>query len=133
MSDNSNANVYTINSPDNIVYKERYREYKKSARVSNREFNLTESSFNVIVKDNCYYCGENAPLKQFKRSTRNHGRVLHGNPIKFQGIDRVDNDVGYTEENSVPCCPKCNFMKHTLNANDFIDHVLKISEHIKTN
>ena len=132
MSDNLSENVYTINATESSVYRRKYRKYKWCATRRNRVFNLTESSFINIVKDDCYYCGETAPLKQFKNTSR-HGSSLHGNPIKFQGIDRVDNDVGYTEENSVPCCSKCNFMKHTLNASDFIDHVLKISEHIKTN
>jgi len=127
-----NEIIYTINSTESDVYRRRYRKYKSDATRRSRNFNLTESSFISIVKGDCYYCGVTAPLKQFKNTSR-HGSSLHGNPIKFQGIDRVNNDVGYTEENSVPCCSKCNFMKHTLNASDFIDHVLKISEHIKTN
>jgi 5-methylcytosine-specific restriction endonuclease McrA len=132
MSDNLNENVYTIETSDSFVYRERYCNYRSNANRSGREFNLTESTFVNIVKGDCHYCGQAAESKQFKRSST-RGRVLHGNPIKFQGIDRVDNDIGYTEENSVPCCSKCNFMKHTLNASDFIDHVLKIAEHIKNN
>lgn len=27
------------------------------------------------------------------------------------GIDRKDNDIGYTLENSVPCCAECNSLK----------------------
>jgi 5-methylcytosine-specific restriction endonuclease McrA len=28
-----------------------------------------------------------------------------------QGIDRVDNSIGYTPDNCVPCCTQCNRIK----------------------
>lgn len=44
------------------------------------------------------------------------------------GIDRVDNSVGYTKENSVPCCKLCNFMKKAMSRNDFLSRIKKIYE-----
>jgi 5-methylcytosine-specific restriction endonuclease McrA len=29
----------------------------------------------------------------------------------YSGIDRKDNEKGYTEENCVPCCKRCNGIK----------------------
>nr|WRJ69838.1 hypothetical protein TetV2_00389 [Oceanusvirus sp.] len=36
------------------------------------------------------------------------------------GIDRFDNDVEYTEENSRPCCTYCNYMRKDLSVDDFL-------------
>ena len=82
-----------------------YHQYKKRAKKSNIEFNLTENDCIPFYKTKCRYCG---------------------NDIKGLGIDRVDNKKGYVLENIVPCCSKCNFMKHTLNEIDFISHIKKI-------
>ncbi len=55
---------------------------------------------------NCYYCGDKILTKT--------------------GIDRVDNKIGYTMDNCVPCCSKCNVMKHILSKSDFFSHIQKI-------
>lgn len=44
-------------------------------------------------------------------------------------IDRADNNLGYTKENSVPCCSECNFCKGTLSKDKFLDLVRKVYEH----
>ena len=36
------------------------------------------------------------------------------NKINELGIDRIDNKMGYTLNNVVPCCSRCNFMKHIM-------------------
>jgi hypothetical protein len=36
------------------------------------------------------------------------------------GIDRVDNDKGYTFKNSVPCCSVCNRAKFRMSAAEFV-------------
>ena len=67
------------------------------------EINL--QTFSKIISLPCVYCGD----------------------IDSKiGIDRVDNSLGYTEENSAPCCSKCNYMKKDMNFKQFIEHVKKI-------
>lgn len=44
------------------------------------------------------------------------------------GIDRVDSTVGYTDDNSVPCCSQCNFMKCDTNFEDFLDKMEKVAK-----
>lgn len=48
---------------------------------------------------------------------------------KKYGIDRIDNALGYTLDNIVPCCRTCNFMKQTSNQKDFINKCKQISTH----
>jgi hypothetical protein len=40
--------------------------------------------------------------------------------IKINGIDRADNALGYTVENSVSCCKICNIAKRDLTIEEFI-------------
>lgn len=44
-------------------------------------------------------------------------------PNPSNGIDRVDNDKGYTLENAIACCTICNFMKGTTVKTSFLAHV----------
>lgn len=39
--------------------------------------------------------------------------------VPCSGLDRVDNDKGYTVENSVACCTRCNTMKSTYCLEEF--------------
>ena len=50
-----------------------------------------------------------------------------GEVLQKIGIDRADNELGYTIENSVPCCTICNLMKRTLPKEVFIAQCEKIT------
>ena len=56
-------------------------------------FQLNFDKFTTLVKSPCYYC-------------------KYINDSETNGIDRINNDIGYTEENCVAACWKCNRMKH---------------------
>lgn len=82
--------------------------YKQNARARNKSFELTREQFNDFIYKNCIYCGE---------------------PSK--GIDRVDNSKGYTLENSVSCCGRCNIMKNDMTVFEFINKCKVIYENSK--
>ena len=82
-----------------------YRTTKYSAKKRNYEFNLSLNEFKDIVSKSCIYCNENK---------------------KRIGIDRIDNFIGYTKENSVSCCKNCNMMKKDLSKKEFLSHIEKI-------
>jgi hypothetical protein len=44
------------------------------------------------------------------------------------GIDRINNEVGYSIKNSVPCCGVCNYMKRKFSKEEFINQAIKISK-----
>lgn len=40
--------------------------------------------------------------------------------IKTVGVDRTNNEVGYTVRNVVPCCQACNYAKRTMTKAEYI-------------
>lgn len=50
-----------------------------------------------------------------------------GSEIKTIGIDRVDNSIGYSMNNSVSCCIICNRMKRNYKVEEFINHCKKVA------
>lgn len=100
--------------PQNNVYV----DYKGSARRRNIPFELTRDELVEITSQSCYYCGTPPLMKEVKPS----GIFIHN------GIDRIDNRLGYTKLNCVPCCTLCNNMKHKLTEKIFLEHIKKIWE-----
>jgi hypothetical protein len=86
----------------------RFKAYKTGARVRGLCFLLTFKQFKQIMAQPCLYCGED-------RLTR--------------GIDRWENNLGYTLENSRPCCRICNRMKWSMDCQEFVDHIQRAAEH----
>lgn len=46
----------------------------------------------------------------------------------YNGIDRFDNNIHYILSNCVPCCKICNRMKHTMTAQEWLDHLDRITK-----
>jgi Zn finger protein HypA/HybF involved in hydrogenase expression len=80
--------------------------YKHGALKRNLEFELTKEDFKELWNKSCYYCGDT---------------------IETIGIDRRDNNKGYVSNNIVPCCPTCNYMKHKLDEETFLQKCIKIA------
>lgn len=91
------------------------RVYKYSAKERGLDFSLSEDCFRDITQSECTYCGEKPSQFQTRFSE-----------FKYNGIDRVDNSLGYVEGNCVPCCKLCNRMKDVLSVDDFKDHIRTI-------
>lgn len=71
--------------------------------------------FTVLTQQRCYYCGA-APMTE-------HRARLYRGAYLYNGIDRRDNDEGYTPANALPCCQTCNYMKRDLSFDDFMDWI----------
>ena len=52
-----------------------------------------------------------------------------GTEYKYNGIDRVDNKIGYELDNCVSCCIKCNKAKSYFGQDEFLNHIKKIYKH----
>jgi hypothetical protein len=89
-----------------------YGTYKKAAKDRGYEFKISKEYFTETTKKDCFYCGDSPSMKR-NDSAKDGGFVLHN------GIDRVDNNIGYIEGNCVPCCKVCNRAKGTLTSDEF--------------
>ena len=94
------------------------RQYKNNAKMRGLKYNLTENQFKEITQRNCCYCGA-------KPNNISSNPKFNGN-YKYNGIDRIDNNKGYTIDNVVPCCITCNYAKGTKTTKEFKDWIVKI-------
>lgn len=77
-------------------------DYREGAKKRGYEFHLTEEQTYELFKSPCFYCN------QF-------------NAIGINGIDRVNNSVGYTIENCVGCCSHCNAAKSKYHIHQYVN------------
>lgn len=98
-----------------------YYSYKQGAKHRSLTFALSEVEFRILTKQNCHYCGT-PPSKTFKYRN-GFGEYL------YNGVDRIDNEKGYTVENSVACCSICNSMKSSLDKERFVAQIARIAAH----
>lgn len=69
------------------------KSYRTSDRNKNREFDLTKDwLINNIIDKPCFYCNDNYRT----------------------GCDRLDNKIGHTMENCIPCCSVCNTVRSDI-------------------
>lgn len=101
-----------------------YRSYKQGAKNRGHSFDLSFEEFNSIISCNCAYCGE-LPKEADGELLIKRGDT-HQPTIRYNGVDRVNPELGYSIDNCVPCCPKCNYMKGTLQKEEFLFHIEKI-------
>lgn len=114
----SNCRKLRNNKPLNVIKYKEYCYYRSGAKHRNLEWNLTEEQFANLINKNCFYCGE-LPSKRQSVSYKTDYELVNG-------IDRIDSTKGYTIDNCVPCCSKCNLMKNNLKKEDFLQHISKI-------
>jgi hypothetical protein len=93
--------------------------YKMSAKRRNINWNLSDLEFAKLTKMNCHYCGI-APSLEVKTGFHN---------MKVNGVDRKNNDIGYENENCLPCCEICNRAKNNLTYNEFCDWIDRIKKY----
>lgn len=86
------------------------------------ELQISKEEFKILTKKNCYYCG--VPPQQ------SHSNRIGSTQYVYNGLDRIDNSLGYTLNNVVPCCGRCNRMKGILTQDFFIKHVIKIQKYL---
>lgn len=98
-----------------------FSDYKRNARKRDIVFDLSKEDFSRLTKEKCFYCGE-FPIS-VRRPNATAGSYV------YSGIDRKNNGEGYVIGNCVPCCKICNFSKHNLAEEDFLNHVRKIYEY----
>jgi len=111
-----------------ILEKSIFGSYKRNARSRNYIWDLPYEKFVELINSNCYYCGiekSNYVKCYFYEDEKPS--------LPFNGVDRIDNNIGYTIENSVPCCKQCNSSKYTLTFQEYKTWALRLSNHLIKN
>jgi hypothetical protein len=112
-----------------VAIMDMYTMYKSSAKKRCLDFSLSLEVFIEITSSPCHYCGEPPSNLHYSR----HKRINADNlPYISNGIDRVDNNLGYADGNCVPCCAVDNQMKTNRSASFFVEHCRKVLEHSKS-
>jgi len=121
-------------SEDELVVMKRTQQlvlnnYKKGAKIRNLEFEMEEQLFYELIKLNCSYCGE--PPSNGIRIPKNHHNLSLGyysQIYRYSGLDRINSSKGYSIENCLACCKKCNYSKNDLPLQEWFDWILRFSK-----
>ena len=98
---------------------------KSASKHRKKIYSLSNDFVKKISFSKCFFCNGKPDTKGLIYKKNQKIEFLH------IGIDRLDSKIGYTEENCVPCCKKCNWMKKDMNVNEWFFHMKKILENKK--
>ena len=76
-------------------------------KVRGVDFSLTIAKARKLYQQPCVYCGD---------------------PTPSLNLDRVDSSRGYSNDNVVPCCLRCNKMKSDMTTQEFIERCRRIAQ-----
>ena len=93
--------------------------YKRDAKRRGLSWSISDNHAFYLFQTDCNYCGT-LP-----------SNIVESGGIKYMynGIDRKNNNKGYTYKNSVSCCWKCNRMKAASSDKEFLVHMKKIYDY----
>lgn len=100
--------IIGINTDLFLKYTDKYFEYKKRAQDKNIPFSISFQKFYLVLTSKCYICGIDGKQNEI-------------------GIDRLNNNKGYTEFNVMSCCWNCNRMKSDMSIKDFALYMKRIN------
>lgn len=98
--------------------------YHHGAKSRNLEFELSLDDIKLLCTSNCNYCGVEPERIFPPKSTGLNGCIT------VNGIDRIDNKLGYTKCNCVTSCEHCNRAKMDLSIdkwNEWVKRFVKFN------
>jgi hypothetical protein len=116
-----------------------FNKCKHSAKKRNLDFSLSTDEHKTLISQLCHYCGEppikyNSYLKNGGlcqvRPNRYGALTIERNWVEANGIDRINNNEGYTIDNCVPCCGRCNYLKCDTSYDEFLSWISKAYNHL---
>lgn len=96
--------------------------YKGNATRRGYTFELSDERAFELFKGNCHFCGT-------EPDTVGKHKKCYGEYV-YNGIDRLNNDLGYIEGNVVSCCKTCNYLKSDYSDEEFVSIIRKIATHM---
>ena len=99
-------------NPDDVNLTSLYHNYKWSAYQRKHPFELSKEEVKSLVLADCSYCGSPPTLNILTHKNSDTPGREQG--LMYNGIDRIDNALGYTLSNSATACFICNRAKSSL-------------------
>ena len=118
------CSTYKVGSNKNSPEETLWKRYEWKAKQAGQVFEVSSETFARLLHSDCFYCGAE-PKQEFvmKRKTDNY--------LLYNGVDRKENDLGYTESNCVACCWVCNQAKSNIGFDDWKNLVTRWSERVE--
>ncbi|MHA2068889.1 MAG: HNH endonuclease [Candidatus Thorarchaeota archaeon] len=95
--------------------------YRRRAKLKGMEYRLSNAEFTVLSQEPCHYCGD----------VKTNTSTTKGGKFYYNGLDRVDPSGGYTIDNVVACCRRCNLAKNNMSVGEFNEWVERVYTHLK--
>lgn len=115
----------------NTAFEDLWHQYRRGAKDRGFCWELTKDQFKNLTQGICYYTGRmprNLTLSSSSRKRMKRGlEPLPGGVYIYNGIDRLDNEIGYIEGNCVSCCEEANRAKHKMSSSEFINLCSEVS------
>ena len=106
---------------DNPAARQVWYSYNYRARKVGQKLSIPKEQFYRLILNPCFYCGVSG-----SNVSKNK---YNGAALPYNGLDRIDNNKGYTLNNSVPCCEMCNKAKRDLTQQEFLVWIKKAYLH----
>lgn len=111
----------------------KYTPYEATARrvAQSRSYkDIPFEHFMELSQKDCYYCGE-PPFNKQNCAGKNSSQNMRDNAdFIYNGLDRIDNNLGHVVGNLVPCCKFCNWSKRDRAQKEFYEWALSVNSHI---
>jgi hypothetical protein len=108
------------------IRKKIYGNYMRAAKRRNYSFDISFDEFSSLITENCYYCGQEPNMTYKYGRTTKINQFIEYDEFKYNGVDRIDNTKGYTDDNCVSCCKICNNSKSTLDLSEWKEWIEKV-------
>lgn len=125
-----------VYSEEMASYRSKATQYRASAKTRKIDFQISIDEAVEMLKKNCGYCGVepntihnvrlNRATKDKSTSYAYNNSEKHS--IKYNGIDRINNKLGYTIENTITCCSQCNIAKAQFTQKEFKDWIKRVHD-----
>lgn len=99
-----------------------YRTYQRNAAIRGLEWKLSIDEVRELMAGNCFYCGT-PPSMVSQARAGGHWTFV------YNGIDRLNSDLGYLPENVVTCCKNCNRAKRDMPYEEFMAWIKLLIAH----
>lgn len=98
-----------------------FRRMRSDAERRGHNWKLSRAEVRQLTSARCSYCGA--------EPVRHTNQARYNGEYPANGIDRVDNERGYTIYNVVSCCARCNRAKATKSKKEFLDWIGRVYKH----